>query len=311
MMNGFPYQIRNYRPSDFEDYVKLSIEIEKLDSTGHCISAQALSENLGRPNYSPKQDLFVVETSRKIIGFINITPELIIRRVLIDCLVHPEHRRKGLAKELLGYATRRAKELKAKTVQVSIKQGNLTAKKVLPRLDFQPVREFPLLRLHLNKVRLPDVTHHDYISRHLQLGEEGKLTRLQNRCFANHWGYNPNTTEEIAYSLQLSHCSPEDVVLICDGDKPVGYCWTKINCETEVTDGKKKGRILMMGVDPDYRGKEIGKIALLAGLTLLKNKGVEVVELDVDSENKAARALYRSFGFERWSSTLWYEKIIE
>ena len=310
-MNGFPYQIRNYHSSDLEGYVKLNIEAELLEPTGRSTAPQVLSENLGRPNYSPEKDMFVVEMSSEIIGFMNVTAELKIGCVVLDCLVQPKHRSKGLAKQLLGYVTRRAKELKAKTVKVSIRQDNLIAKKVLTRLGFRPVREFPELRLHLNKVRLPDVTHHDYISRHLQLGEEGKLTRLQNRCFADHWGYNPNTTEEIAYALNLSHCSPEDVVFIYERDKPIGYCWTEVNYETDVVNGGKKGRIFMLGVDPDYQDKGIGKIALLAGLTLLKNRGVEVVELDVDSENKAARALYRSFGFKRWSSTLWYEKTIE
>lgn len=314
MMSSSSYIVRNYRPSDFEDYVKLSIEAEKLDATRRCISAQALSEGLGRPNYSPEQELFVVEMSGKIVGFIRITPELITRRVLIDCLVHPEHRRKGLAKKLLDYATRRAKELKAKVVQVDIRQDNVIAKKVFSRLGFRPVREFPELRLQLDAVPFPDAAHHNYVSRHLKPREEAVLAQIQNRCFADTWGYNPNTTEEIAYSLRLSHCSPEDVALIYDGDKPVGYCWTKIDCETEVADGKngkRKGHILMIGVDPDYRGKEIGKIALRAGLAYLKNKGVQVVELRVDSENKVARALYRSAGFKTWTSSLCYEKAID
>ena len=310
-MSSSSYIVRNYRPSDFEDYVKLYLEAEKLDPTGRCISSQTLNEELGRPNYSPEQDMFVVEMSGKIVGFINITPELIIRRVLIDCLVHPKHRRKGLAKELLGYATRRAKELKVKVIQVNIREDNVAAKEILPRLGFRAVRQFLELRRQLAEVHLTDTAHHDYISQHLQPGEEDVLTQIQNRCFADTWGYNPNTAEEIVYSLQLSHCSPEDVVLIYDGDKPVGYCWTKIDYETEVADGKKKGRILMIGVDPDYRGKEIGKIALRAGLVYLKNRGARVVELRVDSENEVACALYRSAGFKTWTSSLCYEKAID
>lgn len=310
-MNKFSYITRNYRPSDFEDYVKLSIEAEKLEPTGRCISPQVLSENMGRPNYSPEQDMFVVETSGKIVGFINITPEPNIGRVLVDCLVHPEHRRKGLAKKLLGCAMHRAKELKAEVVQANIRQDNVVAKKILSRLGFRAVRQFLELRRQLTKADLPDATHHNYFSRNLQHGEEDKLTQIQNRCFANTWGYNPNTTEEITYSLRLSRCSPEDVILIYEGDKPVGYCWTRINCEAEIANSERKGRIFMLGVDPDYRGKGIGKIALLAGLTCLKSRDVRVVELTVDSENKAALNLYRSVGFRNWSSILWYEKTVD
>ena len=310
-MSDFPYIVRNYCPSDFEDYVKLNAEVEELEPTGRCISPQVFSENLGRPNYSPEQDMFVVEIADKIVGFIDVTPELNIKRVLIDCLIHPEHRRRGLAKKLLGHVMHRARELKVKVAHVNIRQDNAVAKQVLSRLSFRVVRQFLELRLSLAEVHLPEVTHHNYTSRHLQPGEENKLAQIQNRCFTDTWGYNPNTTEEIVYSLNLSHCSPQDVILICDRDKLVGYCWTRIDCEAGVVSSEQKGRIFMFGVDPDYRGRGIGKIALLAGLAYFKNKGIQVVELTVDSENKVACALYRSAGFKTWTSSLYYEKTIE
>lgn len=66
----------------------------------------------------------------------------------------------------------------------------------------------------------------------------------------------------------------------------------------------------MLGVDPDYRGRAIGKRVLLAGLSHLKSNGLQVVELSVDGENKEARALYQSVGFELRTNSLWYEKVI-
>ena len=66
----------------------------------------------------------------------------------------------------------------------------------------------------------------------------------------------------------------------------------------------------MLGVDPDYRAKGVGMQVLVAGLSRLKGKGIQIVQLTVDSENKAALALYRSIGFEVWKSSLWYEKAL-
>ena len=109
----------------------------------------------------------------------------------------------------------------------------------------------------------------------------------------------------------LSSSSLEDVVLTCEGDKIIGYCWTGITCKGEVTPDEEKGRVFMLGVDPCYRGRGVGKQVLLAGLSHLKSKGLQVVELSVDSENKVARALYRSIGFEIKASTFWYEKVID
>ena len=310
-MSTANYTVRNYRPTDFDDYVKLNAEVEKMEPTGRVVSSDILSESLGRPNYAPEQDMFIVETARKIVGFINITPELNIGRVIVDCLIHPEHRRKGLATKFLGHTTRRARELGARVIHANIRQDNETARKVLSRLGFRAVHRFLELKLPLSECQLPETKRRAFTCRHLHPGEEDKLAHIQNRCFKNTWGYNPNTIEEIAYSLQLSDCSQENVVLVCEADRPIGYCWTRINCEAESAGSKGKGRILMLGVDPDYRGKGIGKIALLAGLAYLKNKGVRDVKLDVDSENKIARNLYRLLGFTKWTSILWYEKAVD
>ena len=308
-MDNSTYIIRNYRPADFNDYVKLYIAAAKPVPGGHDCSPQAISESLNRPRYSPEKDLFVAEIAGRVAGFMNIIPELATRRVILDCLVHPDHRRKHLATELLGQAISRARELKAKVARVNVSQDNTVATKVLPRLGFRIARRFLELRLLLTEAPLPETSHHTHTLRHLQAGEEEQLTQLQNRCFGSAWEYNPNTTEDMVYQLNFSYHSPEDVILTCEKDRPIGYCWTEI--DPEATETEKKGRIYMFGVDPDYRSRGIGKKALLAGLSYLKSKGMRIVELNVDSENEVARNLYRSVGFKPWTTSLWYEKTID
>ena len=309
-MSDSSYNIRNYQPADFDKYLRLNIEAEKLEPSGRRISPQVLSENLGRPNYSPEQDLFLVEIAGNLVGYLDVLPELTIGRVILNCWIHPEHRRQGIATKLLDYAVHRAKELGAKVAHVEIPQDNAVAKSVLAKLGFRFVRRFLHLKLNLAKVHRQDMEQATLGCRHLQRGEEDKLTQIQNRSFAGIWGYNANTVAAITYRINLSNCSPEDVVLTCAGDKIIGYCWTEITGEGEATSGERKGRIFMLGADPDYRGKGVGKRVLLAGLAHLKNKGLPVAELTVDSENKAAGALYQSVGFAVRTSSLWYEKVI-
>ncbi len=309
-MSNSLYTIRNYQPKDFDEYVLLNIKAEKLEPTGRCISPQVIAERLGQPNYSPEQDLFIVEIDGGIVGFIDVTPELSIGRGILNCWVHPEYRRRGLATKLLGYATNRAKELGIKVVHINIVEDNVVAQRVLARLDFGLIRRFLELMLDIADVHWTDINQAALECRYLQRGEEDKLAQIQNRAFAGTWGYNPNTVEEITYQTNRKTRSLEDVVLTCDGDKVIGYCWTGIICEGEASVSKRKGRIFMLGVDPDYRGKEIGKRVLLAGLARLKSKGLQVAELTVDSENKAACALYKSVGFKVWTSSFWYEKVI-
>ncbi len=308
-MSNSPYTIRNYQPKDFDKYVLLNIEAEKLEPTGRCTSPQVIAEHLGRPNYSCEQDLFIVEIDEGIVGHMDVTPELTIGQVTLDCWIHPEHRRRGLATKLLGYATNRAKELGVKVALVNIAEDNVVASRVLPRLGFNFVRRFLELRLDIADVHWPDTNQAALECRYLQCGEEDKLTQIQNRAFAGTWGYNPNTVEEITYHTNLSTCSPEDIVLIYEGDKVIGYCWTGVACEGGAT-SKRKGQIFMLGVDPDYRSKGIGRKVLLAGLARLKSKGLQVAELTADCENKIARALYKSIGFKVQTSSYCYEKII-
>jgi len=308
-MSNSPYTIRNYQPKDFDKYVLLNIEAEKLEPTGRCTSPRVIAEHLGRPNYSPEQDLFIAEIDGGIVGCIDVASELTTGRVILDCWIRPEHRRRGLATRLVGCAINRAKELGVKVAHVNIVEDNVVAQRVLSRLNFSLIRRFLELRLDIADVHWTDTNQAALECRYLQRGEEDKLTQIQNRAFAGTWGYNPNTVEEITYRTNLSTCSPEDIVLIYEGDKVIGYCWTGVAGEGGAT-SERKGQIFMLGVDPDYRGKGIGKRVLLAGLAHLKSKSLQVAELTVDSENKAACALYKSAGFKVRTSSLWYEKVI-
>jgi len=309
-MSNPPYVIRSFRPDDFDSYVRLNVEAEELAPTGRCTSPQALAQWLRRPNHLPEQDLFIAEAAGKVVGYMDVGSELGIGRAVLDCLVHPEHRRKGLATELFHRASRRAKESGARVVHVNVPEDNVAAKGLLSELGFGFVRRFLDLRLKLSDAQLLAGEQVALPCRHLQPGEEDKLTEIQNRSFAGTWAYNPNTAEEIAYRLGLIGCSPEDVILILQEDKPVGYCWTATNLGEDAA-GTNRGRIFMLGVDPDYRGKGVGKRALLAGLAHLMSKGVEAAELTVDSENAAACALYESVGFKVSSTSAWYEKTLD
>lgn len=307
-MSNSLYNIRNYQPADFDKYVLLLAKAERLEPTGRCISPQVIAEQLERPNYSPEQDLFTL-WNQDIVGYIDINPELTIGRVVLDCWVHPEHRRRGLAKKLLSNAISRARLSGAKAAHVNVSEDNVIAIKVLTRLGFSLIRRFLELELNIDDVGELDIAQLAPGCCYLQPGEEYKLAQLQNRAFAGSWGYNPNTVEEITFRINSSTCSREDIVLVYEGDEAIGYCWTGISYEEGIP-SMRKGRILMLGVAPDCRGKGIGKKLVLAGLARLRNRGLKVAELTVDSQNKVACALYKSIGFKVRANSFWYGKVI-
>ncbi|MFC1968848.1 GNAT family N-acetyltransferase [Chloroflexota bacterium] len=303
-MTDPPYSFRNYRPTDFESYVRLQEEAKGLEPLGRTISKEAAAERLYRPNYSPEHDLFVVERTGSMIGYMEMTSELDIGRIILNCWLCHGHRRRGLATELLECAMRRATGLGARVLHVNVAVDNKVARSALSGLGFKCVRRFFEFKLDTDKLSRQEMIRAAQATHHLKHGEEAKLNQIQNRCFDGTWGYNTNTVDTIAYRTHLSHFSPADVVLTEEADKVSGYCWTEITCNMD----KQEGRIYMLGVDPDYRGKGIGKSLLLAGLAHLRSREVRMAVLTVDSENEVACALYRSLGFEVGAYSLWYEK---
>lgn len=309
-MSDTAYIVRNYGPEDFDKLLQLAARVEKMGGSCCLTSSQDLVEGLGRPNHFPENNLFVAEMAGDIVGYLDVMPELNIGRAVLSYLVHPEHRRKGLAKRLVERAVDRARELKVKIVHVNIPQGKEMAKRLFSTMGFRFVRRFLELRLDLSGAHVPEISQITSPCRYLRRGEEDKLMQIQNRSFANTWGYSPNTIEDIVYLTGLPQCSPEDIILAWDADRPIAYCWTKTSPREGRAIGGGKGRIYMLGVEVDRRGKGMGKHVLLNGLSHLKGKGIGIVELTVDSENQAACALYRSVGFKVWTSSLWYEKVL-
>ncbi|MEP6651151.1 MAG: GNAT family N-acetyltransferase, partial [Lapillicoccus sp.] len=56
--------------------------------------------------------------------------------------------------------------------------------------------------------------------------------------------------------------------------------------------------VYVIGVDPAYQGKGLGKPVTLLGLQYLRDHGVADVILYVDGDNPAALKVYRGLGFK-------------
>ncbi len=302
------FTIRYYRSSDFENYVRLQIETEAHDRSGRYTSRQRLVEDLGHPRFHPENNLLVAERDGSLIGYVSVFLEPGIGRALLDGLVSPPHRKKGIATKLMEHAIQHARKAGLNVAQICIPQTSRAAKNLMIRLGLQFIRRFIGMKLDLGTSPLPDVTPDNYTIRHLQHGEAQLLTDIQNRSFADAWGFNPNTRDEIAYRINSSSCSAEDIIMACRGNNPIGYCWTRILVGQNVAAERIKGEIHMLGVDPDFRKQGVGRNVLLAGLAHLRNKGITLVELTTDGEDPAAYRLYESIGFKESMISEWYEK---
>lgn len=85
----------------------------------------------------------------------------------------------------------------------------------------------------------------------------------------------------------------EDYFLIAEENhKILGYALGNI------ASPNNQGWILSLGVHPDARGKQIGKVLTKALISLLENNNAKEICLTVHPDNASAIKIYKNFGFE-------------
>ncbi|MFQ6069808.1 MAG: GNAT family N-acetyltransferase [Candidatus Aminicenantales bacterium] len=310
-MNCSTLKIRNYSSADKKLINSFFQEIAENHGFAGDVSLTSLRKGIKKPGYFPQRHLFLAEEEGRISGLANLDPELRIKRVILSGYIHPSSRGKGIGFMLLEHATRRAREMGAEAIHVSLSDDDSSARNFLLKNGFSPVRVFITLRLVFSQNRKTEFSSETdkYSLTFLEKGEEKKLARLQNSCFAGSWGFSPNTPREIEFWFRITGTSFLDVIVKREGKRIVGYCWTQmIPSEGRGSFSLKRGRIHMIGVHPSYRNRGIGRALLSAGISCLKRKGAESVELISDEENTTAGSLYFSSGFSPLSTTIWYEK---
>lgn len=301
------YSIKNYSREDFEEFISFCSETNAFGQKERALISSRIIKKFRRPQYTPGKYLFLAMREGRIVGFLDMTPELRIGRVILEGLIHPDHRCKGLARCLILDAQKRAENVGAEALHVCVSESDHGAVSFLEKIGFIPVRQYLNLEVDLSLVPKRTLFQIKIRMRHLRPGEEEQLMAIQNRCFSGTWGFCPNTTEEIRFYLEWTDSQLRNIIVAesKEDQNITGYCWTH-----QVMSGdssRKRGRIHMFGVSPEYQGKGVGRILLLEGLHYLKGKDVGVVELTVDKENRPACSLYQSLGFKSTASYLWFE----
>jgi mycothiol synthase len=101
--------------------------------------------------------------------------------------------------------------------------------------------------------------------------------------------------------------------------KLAGFCWTKVHgghshkhSHDELEhDHDPIGEIYIMGVNPKFQGRGIGRAVTIAGLKHLRYEGIFSAMLYVDADNASAIKLYTSLGFKEWGRDVLYRYSLE
>ncbi len=274
---------------------------------GRAMTSQSLREWLGQPNCHPEEDMFLAVLAGELAGYGTLFREMEIGRAILGGCIHPDHRRRGIGSSLLARLLDHARELGAPVVHVRIPQRMKAARTFVERRSFEAVHQEWEMRLELRSRPRPAQLPPGFGHRPFRPGDESMVTEIQNLAFAGSWGFRANSVEEVSHWTGVTSPGSRGIALITEGDRVIGYCWGGTYGDELHAPRGAEGRIFMMGVLPQYRGRGLGRAALAVGLDRLGAQGITAVELTVDSQNRSAIGLYKSAGFKKKTVTRWYQ----
>jgi mycothiol synthase len=260
------------------------------------------------PGADPLDNVFVAHQSGALVGCAIASVETAIGRAVGEFGVIDSARGQGVARLLLAALEARGAAAGVAVHQVNVHHSNKTLSSFMKAAGYDQIRTFNELKYR----PAPAYLEGDYrplpdgVSlRAFESGsDEVSLASVQNAAFEGSFGFAPNTPEQIAGYVAMRG-APGDILIAEDvnGDV-IGYVWTSVS---EGYD-EISGMIEMTGVRPDQRGRGVGSAVIAAGLRHLRERGVGVIDLEVDGENLSARRIYKDLGFKKVGEQLWYQK---
>ena len=110
----------------------------------------------------------------------------------------------------------------------------------------------------------------------------------------------PRTPADYASFIGTQLEDANKMVLVADdGGDVAGYAYAAIEGYDYMALRGPAGVLHDLIVDPNYRGKGLGRALLRAALEFLKSRGVPRVVLTTADQNSAAQRLFASMGFRR------------
>ncbi|MBE1876927.1 mycothiol synthase [Myceligenerans sp. TRM 65318] len=243
-----------------------------------------------------------------------------------EVVVHPHHRRRGIARRLLHAAEldvtfpMRSGEPGGQQLRVWAHGDLPPARGLAAALGYGPVRELRFLARPIDEgppVPAPEdvVVPEGYVLRTFRPGDDDAWLDLNARAFASHPEQGRLTSEDLRARQEEPWFDPEGFFLLfpaaADGTEsprdsssgpapaaaPVAFIWTKV--ETGQAAGSRDGEIYVVGVAPEAQGRGLGRLMTDVGLAHLARVGVNRAVLYVEGDNAPALATYKHAGFRQ------------
>ncbi len=173
--------------------------------------------------------------------------------------------------------------------QLWIKSVDVSADDIALDAGFERYRDLWQLRCPLPNAPT------DLATRGFTADDIDEFIDVNNRAFSWHPEQGGLTRSAVEKAMAEPWFDADGFRLHHEGDKLVGFCWTKVHRDHDPA----LGEIYVIAIDPTHHGLGLGKPMTLAGLDWLTGQGLTTGMLYVESDNGPANATYAAIGFSR------------
>ena len=153
-----------------------------------------------------------------------------------------------------------------------------------------------ILKIHRSLLNpIPESAHSFTLRTFNPATDKAQWLELNNTIFIKHPDQGNWALADLENRMAEPWFDANGFFLAVDGEKIIGFCWTKIH--DEFVNQDPIGELYVVGVHPEHAHKGIGRAVSIAAMTYLVGKGLKTSMLYVDADNEKGLALYKSLGF--------------
>lgn len=312
------------RPEDAAAIADLLNAAEPLDDTGGHLDVDDVTEQFVNDLVDLERDTRLAWIGDELAAAGQVSVSTAAReQASVWCFgtVHPDHRRRGIGRQLMTWELERGAELHRNrhpdvpaNVMVNVSATNSGARALAERLELEPVRDWFEMSCQLDGVVGELAAPTGITLAPYEAGRDDEVRQAHNVAFAEHFGSTERSPEEWRHFFTGSRGFRPELSVLAVGDDTGELCGYALGYVYEAdveSTGRRQVWLGQIGTLPDHRGKGVGRALLAAALRTWAAAGHEEAWLGVDSANgTGALGLYERAGFSvQRRSTSWARRL--
>lgn len=304
-------------PSDIPVLTEVLRAANLFDDTEEVPSEARVANEFAHPDgFDPLTDVFLGELDGRVVavGEVRYVRRDDAHTYMVSGAVHPEVRRRGIGRVLLGVLEARATERLGTLpdaapvwIDAWMPDANVGFAALIREAGYEPTRHFfEMLKTDLEtvvEVALPAGLE----LRPVVLADMRRIFDAEAEAFQDHWGRRDWGDEIFAEHLADPDLDPTLWRVAWDGDEVAGVVSTFIIADENAALGVQRGWLDHVSVRRPWRRRGLAAALIVSACVGLRERGMLEAALGVDAENlTGALGLYERLGFVvRRRATSW------